>query len=89
MGTFVYCSSLDHLKWLIPTESNSVTVSNEVLDKHTRYVVRQWIRENCKDTVLMWNGVQTPVAGQLGWSDLISPSGNGIFFFENDDDRFL
>jgi len=89
MGKFVYCTSLDHTKWLAPDISAGINLSAETLDNINRYKLRQWIEQHCEDTVWMWNGCQMPDMGQEPWGHLVSPSGVGIFFFEKEHDKSL
>jgi len=91
MGEFIYLTSLDHARWFIPDVSVGLEISKEILDSHhsKRWEIRQWIEYNCKGRVWMWNKVETPDNGQQDWGDMVMPHGNGVFFFEDEEDRIL
>ena len=89
MGKLEYCSSMDHAEYLVQDTSRGVKISKEVLDSHGRYHLRTWIENNCIGTVFVWNGTGKPMVGQTDWGDMVSPSGVGIFFFENEHDNTL
>lgn len=91
MGEFIYLTSLDHAKWFIPDVAVGIEIGKDILDSHPgkQYEIRQWIEHNCKCRVWMWNKVESPAHGQQDWGDMIAPRGNGVFFFEDDEDRTL
>jgi hypothetical protein len=89
MGKLEYCSNLDHAQYLVPDASQGIKIGKEVLDSHGRYHIRIWIENNCIGTVYVCIGTKTPTFGQTDWTDLVSPSGVGIFFFENIHDLTL
>jgi hypothetical protein len=86
-----YFSSLDHLKWYMPDHlmESEIYLSKDLLDSYGRYKIRQWIEENCRSTIYMWNGCQMPAANQDSWGHLVSPAGDGRFYFADKFDRVL
>jgi hypothetical protein len=91
MGEFIYFTSLDHAKWFIDPESPCLEFTTKELDEHDgkRFDIKNWIESNCAGKVWMWNGVSSPSAGSMNWSNKIVPQGCGKFYFENDEDRIL
>ena len=75
MGEFIYCTSLDHAKWFIDPESPCVEFTTKELDEHDgkRFAIKNWIESNCAGKVWMWNGVSSPSAGSMNWSNKIVP----------------
>ena len=91
MGEFIYLTSLDHAKWFIPDVTTGIEIGKEVLESRRgkQFEIRRWIEHNCKGRVWMWNKVDAPALGQQDWGDMIAPQGNGVFFFEDEEDRIL
>ena len=87
----MYLTSYDHAKWYLDPDCIGVELKRDVLDGPLgkQYTIRQWIESNCQGRVWMWNRVQTPQSGQHDWGDMIMPQGDGVFFFERDEDRIL
>jgi hypothetical protein len=92
MNKLIYCSSLDHLRWFVPSYWPwACYLRRESLNStdDRRYEITKWINEKCRGVVYAWNHCDTPEPGSLDWGSRVSPSGDITLYFMERDDHVL
>jgi hypothetical protein len=90
LSKLVYCSSLDHLNWYLPSQTWKYKFhfdKDEFIKAPSRRIeISHWITDYCDGPVYVWNHCQRPHVGQTDYADLISPSGEATLYFSQTTD---
>lgn len=90
-NNIVYMSDFDQLTWMIDLDAYSFYECHLPF-MNERQKMRSWLKENCTDQVIIWNGLMNPGPFQRGnWGSLVSPdliTAFLIFLKKEDEVRF-
>lgn len=88
MDKFIYVTSKDHLRWLVPPGAIGTHLSNDYLNQspNLRWRIRTWIENSCLGRVYAWNQTSTPTIGSLNWDQVFAPQGHITLYFTHSED---
>lgn len=84
-----YISDFDELTWTLDISLYAFYECS--FPWETRCNMQKWIQDNCKDIILIWNGLLQPNFNSHNWGNLVSPDNKKAYFIfldKEDEVRF-